>query len=234
MRNKLLYMTGCLVFCLCSCQPNTIKNREAGALSGGVLGAGLGAIIGHQTGHTGAGIAIGSAIGALSGGVVGNEVDNQQAQIDATNTQIEEQDRIIEENKRLLQELRRLGADARSSDRGVVVNLPDVLYKFDSAELTPDAKRTVADIAGVLREVQHREVLVEGHTDSIGTLSYNQKLSEARAKSAADGLVVNGISRRRIRTSGFGETDPIASNKTELGRRRNRRVEIVIVNDSSL
>jgi OOP family OmpA-OmpF porin len=73
-------------------------------------------------------------------------------------------------------------------------------------------------------------VAIEGHTDSIGTVEYNQRLSEDRAHSVAAQLVREGISRGRMSTRGFGEAKPIASNKTEAGRTRNRRVEVIIEN----
>ena len=215
---------------LAGCESTQIRSREAGALTGGALGAGLGAIVGNQHGRAGEGVAIGGAIGALSGALIGNSMDNQDAELQARDQRLAEQDRQIRENQRMIDELKSKGIDARDSDRGVIVNLPDVLFEFDSARLTPRARSTARDISNVLSTAQGRRISVEGHTDSVGTMAYNQRLSESRARSVAGELVANGISRRRISTEGYGETQPVATNSTSEGRQRNRRVEVIIQN----
>jgi len=207
-----------------------VSTTGKGVLTGGALGAGLGAIIGHQTGNTGAGIAIGSAAGLLGGGLVGNQVEQGDRKFEERGRAIENQEKILEENRRLIEQLRNRGADVRTTDRGIVVNLPDVLFEFDSARLTNDARRTARDISEVVAGVPSRSIYVEGHTDSVGTLTYNQKLSEDRAWSVADALAKDGVRRDRLFVKGFGENDPIASNSTEAGRKRNRRVEVIIGN----
>lgn len=219
-----------LVLLLSACETGDIRAREKGALGGTALGAGLGAIVGNQAGNPGAGIAIGAAAGALSGALIGNEFDNMDTAHAERERRIEEQERMLSENRRLIEELRSRGADVRETDRGVVVNLPDVLFEFDSARLTHDARVTAGEIADVAQGVERRTIAVEGHTDSVGTLSYNQRLSEERARSVADELVARGVSRRRVMIRGYGETDPIASNRTDAGRQRNRRVEVIIEN----
>ncbi len=224
----LLFLTLTLAFN--GCENSRFGAREKGALGGAAVGAGLGAIIGNQVGSPGAGVAIGSAIGAVSGGLIGNQIDANQQVLDDREARLKAQERELEENRKIIDELRRRGADVRSSDRGVVVNLPDVLFEFDSARLTTAASRTVREIASVVGGIPDRRISVEGHTDSLGTVAYNQKLSENRARSVAQELSTNGISRRQIVTRGFGESDPISSNQTENGRRRNRRVEVVIEN----
>jgi outer membrane protein OmpA-like peptidoglycan-associated protein len=220
----------CVVALLSGCEGNRLRAREKGALAGTAAGTGLGAIVGHETGKTGAGVAIGAAAGALAGALIGNEVDRQDDALAQSEDRLAENQRIIEENQRIISELKRRGADVRESDRGVVVNLPDVLFEFDKANLTRDAERTIGDIADVLQDVRARRISVEGHTDSVGTIAYNQQLSERRSRSVASALVREGISRRRVVTRGFGESDPIASNRSERGRARNRRVEVIIEN----
>lgn len=215
----------------CGCEGKQLGARETGALAGAALGAGLGAIVGHQTGNAGPGVAIGSAFGALAGGLVGNEMDATQQQLDARNAKLDAQERQLQENRRLIEELRRRGADARGTERGVVVNLPDVLFDFDRATLTPAARATVREIADVVKNAAtDRTVSVEGHTDSVGTFGYNTQLSEERARSVASELVANGVARRRLSTHGFGENRPIADNSTAAGRSKNRRVEVIVEN----
>ena len=216
-----------------ACQNNSIGATEVGALGGAAAGAGLGAIIGSQTGRAGAGVAIGSAVGALGGALVGGQVDRTDRRIDERERRIDQQQRQIEENRRLLEELRERGIDVRNSDRGVVVNLPDVLFEFGKSELTGGARNTVREIANVLLRAPSRQLSVEGHTDSVGTIDYNYRLSDARAQGVASELERNGVPSRSITTRALGETEPLATNKTEAGRRRNRRVEVIIENARS-
>ena len=217
------------VFLLSACAGG-LNKATTGGLTGAGLGAGLGAIIGNQAGNPGAGVAIGAAAGALGGALIGNSFD-QQDQADAQLAgQINRNQELLEENRRLIDELRKRGADVRSSARGVVINLPDILFRFDRADLTPEAHRTIAEISDVLREVKGRTMAVEGHTDSVGSVTYNKQLSERRADSVARELSSNGMSGSNMRVTGFGEGNPIATNNTDAGRARNRRVEVIVEN----
>jgi outer membrane protein OmpA-like peptidoglycan-associated protein len=227
-------IVACLLFAaaLIGCQSRALSGREKGALGGAAVGAGVGAIIGNQSGNAGAGTAIGGALGAATGAVIGNEIDRTEMQVAQRSEQMAAQRRELEANRRLIEELRARGADARQTERGVVVNLPDVLFEFARSELTGEAKQTIRQIAEVLQGVQGRQVSVEGHTDSIGTVAYNQRLSEDRARNVADELVRRGISRSRIVSHGYGESNPIATNRTDYGRMRNRRVEVVVENSA--
>jgi outer membrane protein OmpA-like peptidoglycan-associated protein len=142
----------------------------------------------------------------------------------------------IARNEELLNELHRRNLAARTTARGVVVSLPDVLFAFGRTDLTRDARRKTRDVAEVVkRDARGRRIAIEGHTDSIGSAAANRRLSEARAASVADALVKAGIDRHRLRTRGFGETRPIAPNTiggrdNAEGRAKNRRVEVVIEN----
>lgn len=112
----------------------------------------------------------------------------------------------------------------------------DVLFDFDKAEIRPDAENALKQAAGIVREKAKRGVRVEGHTDSKGSDSYNQTLSERRASSVKDWLVQKeGLRNVRFSTAGFGAKNPVAPNTKPdgsddpEGRQKNRRVEIVIV-----
>lgn len=218
------------LICLTACENQRFGKTEIGALGGAAAGAGLGAIIGHETGHTGGGIAIGSAVGALGGGLVGSQLDSTDRQLDERERELADRDRRIRENEKLLAELRSRGVDVHPSARGIVVNLPDVLFKFNRADLTSTARQTTREVSDALQQFPGRRISVEGHTDSVGSISYNYELSEDRAKSVARELTHNGIPSRFVTVRGYGESQPIASNKTEDGRRRNRRVEVIIEN----
>lgn len=208
----------------------SINKATQGALAGAAVGAGSGAIVGNQTGHSGAGIAIGAGLGAIGGALVGNSLDRMDQENASLEGQLQKNQELLEENRRLIDELRSRGADVRATDRGVVINLPDILFEFDRARLTPPAIRTIGEIAEVVRGVKDRPVAVEGHTDSIGSIVYNKDLSRRRAESVARELSQLGVPRDQMTTRGYGEGRPLATNNSEAGRARNRRVEIIIEN----
>lgn len=104
--------------------------------------------------------------------------------------------------------------------------LPSVYFALDSSQLTARAKAQLNAAARVMQENSDIEAVVAGHADDTGPLGYNQKLSERRAASVRSYLVAKGISADRLVSKGFGETAPAASNKTESGRKQNRRVEL--------
>ena len=120
--------------------------------------------------------------------------------------------------------------ETRREARGLIVSLSDVLFDFDRATLTPGAREKLSRLAGILLAYQGGyDMQVEGHTDSVGTHDYNQRLSEDRARSVASYLREAGIPAARIRgVQGFAETRPVATNDNAAGRQRNRRVELVI------
>lgn len=225
-----IFISSLLILSSFGCS-RSITGTEVGALAGAALGAGTGAIIGSQTGDAGRGVAIGAGLGALGGGLLGNSVDGERKKNKALEAQMSKNQELIQQNQLLIDELRKRGADVRSSDRGVVINLPDILFGFDRSTLTPAAKRTVDEISSVLSEVKNRHISVEGHTDSIGTVSYNKDLSERRAANVRGELTRRGIPGSQISSVGYGEGSPIATNNTDMGRSRNRRVEIVIENN---
>jgi outer membrane protein OmpA-like peptidoglycan-associated protein len=214
-----------------------LSTREKSTLTGAGLGAATGAIIGAATGSPGAGAAIGGALGATGGALIGDQLQKQETVAAEQQQQIEAQRQELARNRELLEELKRKNLEARETGRGVVVNLPDVLFEFGKAELTRDARAKVRDIADVLNTTASgRRIAVEGHTDSIGSESYNQRLSERRAERIAGALEMEGVSQQRIRAKGFGERYPVAPNTNAdgtdnpSGRAKNRRVEVVIEN----
>jgi outer membrane protein OmpA-like peptidoglycan-associated protein len=121
----------------------------------------------------------------------------------------------------------------KKTDRGVVVTLGDVLFDTGKATLKPGAYTTIDRLATVLKEDGSRKVLIEGHTDSVGTDEYNQSLSERRAASVQAALFERGVEASQISVVGKGETTPVASNDNAAGRQQNRRVELVFQDDRS-
>lgn len=118
--------------------------------------------------------------------------------------------------------------ETRETARGIVVNLPDILFDVDKATLKPQTREILSKICGIMQVVGEYDLSIEGHTDSTGGDEHNQKLSENRAKSVFDYLSGCGLKSNAMASKGFGEVQPIASNETNDGRQKNRRVEIVI------
>jgi outer membrane protein OmpA-like peptidoglycan-associated protein len=106
--------------------------------------------------------------------------------------------------------------------------MPDVLFETNSFILKPTARESLAKLAGILLAYPDLRLEVDGHTDSVGSDSYNQQLSEKRAASVRDYLTQQAIPLSSVTIQGFGKTQPVASNATAAGRRQNRRVELVV------
>jgi OOP family OmpA-OmpF porin len=106
--------------------------------------------------------------------------------------------------------------------------LDNVLFDFDKTAIKPDGAKILDRLIAFLKENPDKRVDLEGHTDSVGTEKYNQGLSERRAASVQDYLTKRGVNASRITMKGFGESKPIADNKTAEGRAKNRRVEIKV------
>jgi outer membrane protein OmpA-like peptidoglycan-associated protein len=127
---------------------------------------------------------------------------------------------------------RTAGTDVQVIRQGddLVLNMPSgITFAFNDATVQPQFRPTLDQVADVLAQYNQTYVDVYGHTDSVGTDSYNQTLSERRATAVADYLVGRRVEQARLGVRGYGETQPIASNDTEDGRAANRRVEIKIV-----
>jgi outer membrane protein OmpA-like peptidoglycan-associated protein len=133
-------------------------------------------------------------------------------------------------NRELEQELQDL--QARQTERGLVLTLGDVLFDTAQADLKPGAASTIDRLAQFMQEYPERAVRIEGHTDSRGSDETNQVLSERRANAVRDALLARGVAANRIVAMGMGEAYPIASNDTTAGMQQNRRVEIVISDES--
>lgn len=122
------------------------------------------------------------------------------------------------------------GAEVIKADEGIIVKFDEgILFDFNSSTLKSTAKTNIAKLVETLNKEPGTEILVIGHTDNVGTLAANQKVSESRAASVKAYAVSQGLSGGRIKTEGKNYSEPLASNDTDAGRAENRRVEIVIV-----
>ncbi len=133
------------------------------------------------------------------------------------------------EVEQLLKDLAEL--QGKQTDRGIVLTLGDVLFAFGKAEISAGAVRNVDKLAQYLEKHLERNLLIEGHTDSIGSDEFNLALSQKRADAVKEVLTAKGINPDRIVTKGYGKEFPVAANDTDSGRQLNRRVEVVILNE---
>jgi len=214
------------------CSGGELTTREKGAGIGALGGAAAGGIIGAAVGHPGAGAAIGGALGLGTGALIGDQLQGQEQKQAEQQKAIDQQRADIAKNQALIEELKKRNIEASETNRGVMVNLPNVNFQFDSASLTPEGRDRVNQIAGIIKDkAPNRRIAVEGYAsrESAAQEEYNQRLSERRANAVVDALEKSGVNNQ-ISARGFGTQSPIASNDTEAGRRQNRRVEVVIEN----
>lgn len=185
----------------------SLNNTERGAVIGAGTGGAIGAAIGRNNGSTAAGAILGAVVGGAAGAAIGRQMDRQAAEID--------------ENVE--------GAEVERVGEGIKVTFDSgILFPYDSDAVLPAGRENLRELAGTLQRYPESSVLIVGHTDSTGDESYNYALSERRARGAADYLISQGIEPSRVRTTGRGEAEPVASNATEAGRQENRRVEVAI------
>jgi len=201
------------VFVIVACatpQTKTQKGAVYGAAGGAAAGAIIGQVIGRDHQSTLWGAAIGAAVGGLGGAGVGRMMDNQ------------------ERDMREALAASEAAAIRREGNLLAVTFKGDVTFDTNSTVLKPGLYAEIDRVAGVLTRYPETLIRVEGHTDSVGAESYNMDLSVRRAYAVRDLLSQRGVSAARVEAIGFGESMPVATNDTEAGRQRNRRVEIKI------
>jgi outer membrane protein OmpA-like peptidoglycan-associated protein len=147
----------------------------------------------------------------------------------ATNAALEQRDQATQQAARLQAEVDQL--KATPTPRGLVLTLGDVLFDTGRSQLNPGAARKLDQLAQFLTDQPQRRVQIDGFTDSVGTESYNQALSQQRADAVKSALISRGIDGSRIESQGYGKTFPVADNTDSGGRQLNRRVEVVIGDD---
>ncbi len=193
------------IFLLAGCK--SMNKSQKGAVIGAAGGGAAGAVIGKVAGNTALGAIIGATVGGVTGAVIGRKMDKQAEEIKKRNP-----DAKVE----------RVG-------EGIVVEFNDkILFGFDRSNLTSEAITNLDKVVEVLREYPDTNIEVQGHTDSKGTASYNQDLSERRATSVSNYLLQQSVTSSRLTTKGFGENTPKYNNENVEGQTQNRRVEFLI------
>ena len=201
------------IFTGCKTWNNTAKGGAIGAGTGAAVGGAIGAATNNSAKNTIVGAIIGAAVGGATGAVIGRYMDKQAAEIqnDVKGAKVE-----------------RVGEGIRITfDSGI-------LFDLNSYQLKETAKNNIKELARVLQKYDDTNILIEGHTDDTGTNDYNQKLSEQRAEAVGNFAKSLGVLGTRMSISGYGESQPAEDNKTDGGRRANRRVEIAIMANKKL
>lgn len=186
---------------------NTTKGAGIGAGTGAAIGAGIGHTAGHKSGM---GAAIGAVVGGVAGGLIGNHMDKQAKELE---TQVPE-------------------AKVEKVNNGEAIRVTfdsGILFGFDDTVLSKESKEALIRFAENMNANPDTDIKIVGHTDSTGKHSYNMKLSERRANSVYNFLRQYNVSPTRMTSMGVGPDEPIADNSTEVGRAKNRRVEIFIL-----
>lgn len=204
-----VFVSGCKTLDAYTREEKTSSTTK-GALIGAAAGVVAGLISGDDAVERRQHALIGAGIGALAGGAIGRYQDKQEAELRA--------------------ELEGTGVSVVRNGDNITLNMPgNVTFATNSADLSPAFFNVLNSVGKVLAEYEQTVVEVAGHTDSTGTDSYNQGLSERRANSVSAYLQGRGVIPQRLITLGMGEARPIADNSTESGRQINRRVEITMV-----
>ena len=211
---KKMTMAICTLLLLTACAEPMSKTQK-GALFGSAGGAAAGALIGQAAGRdsksTLLGAGIGAVVGGGSGAGIGYYMDKQEAKTREALQSVE--------GVKVVRDGNNLNVSFRSDNQ----------FKVGSAQLQGAAQSDLNRFAAVVKEFDKTNVTVIGHTDSVGSESANQKLSEGRADAVRSLMVVQGVASERVTTLGAGEGTPVADNNAEYGRQLNRRIEILVV-----
>ncbi len=208
MKLKALSLSLCAALLFSSC--GSWKNTGIGSALGTAAGAAIGLGIGHLTGNKTVGTAVGAAVGATAGALIGRKMDKAaEAAKQVEGAQVQE-----------ITDVNGLPAVKVTFDSGI-------LFGFNSATLSEEAKISLTKFAEVLKSTPDADVAILGHTDNIGTEKANQSVSEKRAKAVANFLKEQSVTDAQIKdVLGMNFSQPVASNDTEEGRAQNRRVEV--------
>jgi outer membrane protein OmpA-like peptidoglycan-associated protein len=204
-------VSGCTTF-----DPYTGEEKTTNTAKGAGIGAGAGLVVSYLANKDKSSkernqrMLRDAGIGAIVGGGAGYYMDTQEA--------------------KLRKQLRSTGVSVQRDGDNITLIMPgNITFPTNGSDLKSDFYEVLNSVALVLEEYEKTIIVVAGHTDSAGSESYNQKLSEDRARSVASYLMNRKITPARFETVGFGENNPIADNSTGQGRASNRRVELTLL-----
>ena len=208
---KKITLLSCVAALLVSACTTPGTRTAIGAGSGAAVGALTGAVIANNTGGKSyQGAIYGALAGAAAGGLLGNYYDAQAKELAA----IADVQKVKDANGKTV--------------RLVITLKNEILFEHDNAALSSASIKTLNDLLRVSNEYPKNRIVVIGHADSTGNAAYNKQLSTNRSKAVYDYLLTNGLKTLSITYEGHGADEPVASNDTEEGRAKNRRVELSI------
>lgn len=217
--SKILLPAASIMLMIASCE--TIKktsNQDKGVAAGAAGGAVIGGVIGNNVGNkqnTALGAILGAVVGGVAGGIIGHNMDKQAEKI---KTEIP-------------------GAKVERVGEGINVtfdeNNPDgskagVYFETNKSDISANSKLALEKLQKIFTEYPETDILVEGHTDNVGTATYNMSLSQRRADAVINALKAAGVSAARLTVKWYGESQPIVPNTTDQNKALNRRVQFVI------
>ena len=210
MKNMNRGISICAITALLTVTGCASTNGEKGVAIGAVVGA----LAAKGTGdHDNSRYAWGAILGAIAGGAIGTYMDKQEQEFK--------------------QELAGSGVKVNRVGNNIYLEMPgDITFSSNSAQIYSQFHQVLNDVSGVLNKYPKTYLHIDGHTDSSGSNNLNQSLSESRALSVKNYLVQQQVNRKRISTFGYGESQPIADNRTAAGKASNRRVELRIIPNS--
>ncbi len=194
------------------------SNQDKGVVVGATSGAVIGGILGNNVGsgkNTALGAIIGAAVGGVAGGIIGNKMDRQAEKI-KTEIPGAKVERIGE------------GIDVTFDENNPDGSKAGVYFETNKFDISSNSKLALDKLQKIFAEYPETNILVEGHTDDVGTDSYNLTLSEKRAAAVSNYLRQAGVSSSRIITKYYGESQPKVANDSDANRAMNRRVQFVI------
>lgn len=201
---KMLIMSMSAILFLSGCASSENKNAYRGTAIGAVTGGAVGALIGKEKGAI-----IGAGVGGIAGAYAGSRMDKQAKELKAI-------------------------AETKRTEQGLVTKLKsDILFDTGKADLKPQAKTNLDQMASIMKKYPENILAINGYTDNTGSNRVNEALSQRRAQAVKDQLVASGMPNSVISTYGKGPNNPIADNSSADGRKQNRRVEIEVTIDES-
>ncbi len=202
MRTRILAVT--ILVAVAGCE-TAGKRTAIGAGAGAAVGAGAGALLGGK-GHRGTGALIGAGVGALAGGSVGLYLDKQAKELEKTKL-----------------------AEVKRTENGLLVQMAsDILFESGSSALNKESIDDIEKMGDILAKYSDDRIRIYGYTDSVGGKAYNEELSLRRADAVKRVLIGRGVQEKQITSLGMGEAEPVATNSTPAGRKKNRRVVLNI------
>lgn len=215
---SILLCASAFLFLFSSCDSTRrMSKQDKGVAAGAVLGGVVGGVIGNNTGrgNTAAGAIIGAAVGGLAGGIIGAKMDRQAEKI-KTEIPGAKVERIGE------------GIDVTFDENNPDGSKAGVYFATNKYDITDNAKLALEKLQKIFAEYPETNILIEGHTDDVGTDAYNLGLSQRRAEAVGNYLKSAGVSPKRLTIKWYGESQPKVENNSDANRAANRRVQFVI------